>query len=151
MLAGRGGAGKAIVIGAKDRATLQVSARPISNTDGKTMKGFVASHADEDATVYTDEHHGYSGLPYQHETVKHSVSEYVRGQAHTNGIESFWSIMKRGYHGTYHWWSRKHLKRYVSEFAGRFNIRQLDTADQMSAIAGRICNKRLRYQDLIAQ
>ena len=62
-------------------------------------------------------------MPFDHETVCHSVGEYVRGQAHVNGIESFWSMLKRGYHGTYHHMSAKHLDRYVTEFSGRHNDR----------------------------
>ena len=81
--------------------------------------------------VYTDEAAAYKGLP-NHETVKHSVSEYVNGQAHTNGMESFWGMLKRGYHGTYHRMSPKHLQRYVNEFSGRHNIRPLDTIQQMA-------------------
>ena len=150
LKSGRGGAGKAIVVGAKDRTTNQVSARPIGRTDAKTLVEFISTHTPSSATVYTDEHQGYNNLPHWHETVKHSVSEYVRGQAHINGIESFWATLKRGYHGIHHHMSRKHLHRYVNEFAGRHNIRPLDTIDQMAAIAGKICNKRLKYQDLIS-
>lgn len=147
---GRGGVGKTIVIGAKDRATNQVSAGPIGNTDKETLQSFVAGQANEGATIYTDDHQGYTGMPFTHSSVKHSVREYVRGQAHTNGIESFWALLKRGYQGIYHQWSRKHMKRYVSEFAGRHNIRSLDTIDQMKTIAARMFGKRLRYRDLIA-
>lgn len=82
--------------------------------------------------------------------VKHSVKEYVNGQAHTNGIESFWALLKRGYHGTYHHMSAKHLDRYVNEFAGRYNHRPLDTIDQMASVSRRMVGKRLRYRDLIA-
>ena len=97
--AGRGGVGKAIVVGAKDRKTNSVSAAVVGNTDAKTLQGFVGEHAAKGATVYTDDHGGYHGMPFKHETVKHSISEYVNGMAHTNGIESFWSMFKRGYHG----------------------------------------------------
>ena len=76
-----------------------------------------------DATVYTDEHGAYRGMPFRHETVKHSVGEYVRDQAHITGMESFRSLLKRGYHGTFHHLSAKHLYRYVREFAGRHNRR----------------------------
>ncbi len=76
----------------------------------------------------------YRGMP-NHEAVKHSVGEYVKGQAHTNSIKAFWSMFKRGYHGTYHQMSPKHLERYVQEFAGRHNLRELDTEDQMKALA----------------
>ncbi len=72
------------------------------------------------------------------------------GQIHTNGVESFWSMLKRAHKGTFHKMSAKHLQRYVNEFAGRHNIRQLDTLSQMAFIAQRQMEKRLKYQDLIA-
>ena len=149
LRAGRGGVGKAIVVGAKDRATNAVSAAVVGNTDAKTLQGFVGEHAAKGATVYTDDHGGYQGMPFEHETVKHSISEYVNGMAHTNGIESFWALLKRGYHGTYHHMSEKHLNRYVGEFSGRHNDRDVDTIDQMAAIIRGLVGKRLRYQDLI--
>lgn len=90
------------------------------------------------------------GGEYKHESVKHSAKEYVKEQAHTNGIESFWAVLKRGYHGTFHKMSRKHLHRYVHEFAGRHNIRPLDTLDQIVAVSDGMNGKRLRYKDLIA-
>ncbi len=74
----------------------------------------------------------------------------MREQAHTNGLESFWAMLKRGYQGTYHWMSRKHLHRYVAEFAGRHGIRPLDTADQMAFVAQGMMGKRLMYKNLIA-
>ena len=89
-------------------------------------------------------------MPFKHETVKHSISEYVNGMAHTNGIESFWSMFKRGYHGTYHHMSKKHLGRYVTEFAGRHNVRQTDTINQMENVVASMVGKRLMYRDLIA-
>ena len=82
---------------------------------------------------------------YRVESVNHSVKEYVNGQAHTNGIESFWALLKRGYYGTYHKMSPKHLQRYVNEFSGRHNIREQDTAVQMALIAKGFIGKRLRY------
>ena len=150
LKAGRGGVGKAIVVGAKDRATNRVSAAVVGNTDAKTLQGFVGDHAAEGATVYTDDHGGYHGMPFEYETVKHSVSEYVNGMAHTNGIESFWSLLKRGYHGTYHHMSVKHLGRYVGEFSGRHNDRPSDTIDQMTAMVRGMAGKRLLYKDLVA-
>ena len=100
--------------------------------------------------MYTDEHAAYDDLPYPHEAVRHSAGRYVHGMAHTNGIESFWSMLKRGYVGTYHQFSVKHLDRYVSEFEGRHNNRPADTADQMTVMARGMDGKRLRYEDLIA-
>ena len=151
LKAGRGAVGKAIVVGAKDRETNRVSAAVVGNTDAKTLQGFVGDHAAEGATVYTDDHGGYQGMPFEHETVKHSISEYVNGMAHTNGIESFWALLKRGYHGTYHHMSEKHLGRYINEFSGRHNHRPLDTIDQMNAVVAGMVGKRLMYRELIAK
>ena len=147
--AGRGPVGKIAVAGVKDRVSGHVSAQVVDRTDGPTLKGFVRSRIAQEADVYTDEHGAYRGLD-NHETVAHSVGEYVSGQAHVNGIESFWAMLKRGYYGTYHRMSPKHLDRYVSEFAGRHNQRSLDTLDQMAAIWRGMGGKRLRYDDLIA-
>ena len=150
LRAGRGGVGKAIVVGAKDRETNRVSAAVVGNTDAKTLQGFVGERAAKGATVYTDDHGGYQGLPFEHETVKHSVSEYVNGMAHTNGIESFWATLKRAHKGVYHKMSPKHLQRYVNEFASRHNVRDADTIDQMSGLIREMVGKRLMYRDLIA-
>ena len=147
--AGRGTVGKATVVGAKDRATKRVSAQVVEGTDARTLQGFVHEHAEEGATVYTDDARAYRGMGgVRHEAVRHSTGEYVRDMAHTNGIESFWSMLKRGYQGTYHQMSAKHLNRYVREFAGRHNVRSADTIDQMTALARGMVGKRLRYRDL---
>ena len=148
VIKGRGTVGKTAVVGAKDRRTNRVSAEVINNTDAPTLQGFVAASVEPGAKVYTDDHRGYEGLQ-NHETVRHSVKEYVSGQAHTNGIESFWAMLKRGYHGTYHRMSPKHLGRYVDEFSGRHNIRTSDTIDQMVAMVRGMENKRLSYKDLV--
>ena len=149
-LDGRGPAGKVAVVGAKDRLTRMVSAEVVESTDKDTLQGFVQENAEAGAAIYTDEHGAYEGLP-NHETVKHSVGEYARNQVHTNGVESFWSLLKRGYHGIYHKMSPKHMRRYVAEFAGRHNLRDLDTIDQMGTLVLNMENKRLRYKDLIAR
>ena len=144
-----GPAGKAAVVGVKDRATNTVSASAITSTEWHVLRRYVSDRVEVGAKVYTDDHMAYRGLR-NHETVKHSVGEYVDGHAHTNGIESFWSMFKRGYYGTYHRLSPKHLDRYVTEFVGRGNMRGLDTIDQMGALAQGMIGKRLRYQDLVA-
>lgn len=82
-------------------------------------------------------------------TVTHSAGEYVNGQASTDGMESFWASLKRGYIGVYHWFSVKHRGRYVWEFSGRHNFRPLDTIDQMSVLVFGMIGKRLTYTDLI--
>ncbi len=91
----------------------------------------------------------YKGIDRPHEVVKHSVGEYVRDQAHTNGLESFWAPMKRGYNGVYHKMSPKHLQRYVDEFQHRHNNRPKDTIDQMGGVVHGMAGKNLPYKKLI--
>ena len=150
-LKGRGTVGKAIVAGVKDRETGKVTAGKIEHTDAETLQSMVRAHVEPGATVYTDEARAYAGMPeFDHKAVNHGVGEYVRDMAHTNGIESFWSMLKRGYEGTFHHFSEKHLDQYVTEFVGRHNIREADTEDQMATVARRSVGKRLRYKDLVA-
>ena len=149
LRAGRGPVGKTAVAGIKDRPTNKVKAKVVEHPDGPTLRGFVHLNTEFDATVYTDESPVYGGLNRRHESVKHSVGEYVREQASTNGMESFWAQLKRGYIGVYHHFSPKHLDRYVKEFEGRHNVRPLDTAEQMSTMAARTVGKHLPYADLI--
>ena len=152
-LGGRWLAGKYAVVGMKSRDTKAVKAQVITPVSSVTLQRFVTKHTNDKNTVYSDQNPGYLGLRkhgYTLEQVNHSVKEYVNGQAHTNGIESFWAGLKRGYYGTYHKMSGKHLHRYVDEFAGRQTIRGQDTVDQMAFIAKGFIGKRLRYQDLVA-
>ena len=149
---GRGPVGKTAVVGTRDRATNRVSARVVATTDGATLQGFVREHVKEGATVFTDDARAYAGLSadFEHESVNHSVGEYVRGQAHTQGIESFWAMLKRAHTGTFHKISRKHLNRYVQEFAGKHNLRDYGTRDQMERVAHALVGRRLTYDDLTA-
>ena len=150
QMSGRGPVGKTTVIGAKDRASNRIAARTAETRDADTLQNFICENADIQATVYTDDWSAYKGMPFNHEAVNHSAGEYVRGMAHTNGIESFWAMLKRGYQGTYHKISAKHLQRYVNEFAGRHNVRESDTIDQMGAVVAGMIGQRLMYRDLIA-
>ena len=142
--------GKITVVGAKERETKQVSASVVEQTDEETLKGFISEHVKKGSTVYTDGAYEYRGMDYPHEWVNHSRGEYVRGECTTNGIESFWSMIKRAIMGVYHYVSRKHLWRYVVEFVTRQNIRARDTIDQMKMIVQRFEGKRLKYKDLTA-
>ena len=152
LCAGRGTVGKDAVVGIKQRDG-DIRASHVSDTTSNTLHGQLLKHVKEGSTVYSDEHRGHDGINlfFEHETVKHSVGEYVKDQAHTNGIESFWALMKRGYDGTYHKMSPKHLHRYVNEFAGRHNIRCMDTEDQMEHIARNFEGKRLTCEDMKAE
>ena len=147
---GRGAVGKTAIVGVKDRESNHVAAQVVERTDKPTLHGLVLAHTAPDAKVYTDDALVYETLPFDHETVKHSVSEYVRDQAHTNGVESFWSLLKRGYVGIYHKMSPKHLDRYVAEFQRRHNIRDADTIEQMESFVEGMGRKRLRYREVIA-
>ncbi len=135
--------------GLKSRETNKITAEVVLRTTRDAMQGFVRGRARKGAQLYSDDHGSYLNMDdYDHQTVKHSVSQYVSGMAHTNGLESFWAMLKRGYHGAYHHISPKHLQRYVNEFAGRHNMRLLDTMDQMRHVAKALEGKQLRYSDL---
>ena len=149
LRAGRGKVGKTPVAGVRDRATGHVSAKVVPNISKRTLQPFVEQRTAPGATIYTDEWWGYHDLPNR-QSVKHGVGQWVDGMAHTNGLESFWSLLKRGYHGIHHHMSPKHLDRYVGEFATRQNLRELDTADLMGEVAARMVGARLTYADLTA-
>lgn len=147
--AGRGTVGKMAVIGIRGEAS--VVATPIANTKAATLQGFIRDHAATGATVVTDSHSSYVGLSasgYKHIQVNHSVGEYVRDMAHTNGIESFWALLKRGHYGIYHYMSAKHLHRYVQEFSFRHNTAKGGTMAFIDATISGMLGKRLTYKAL---
>ena len=149
--AGRGAVGKAPVVALKDRDTGNVVAMVVERTDQSTLTGFVRDYTQPVTEVYTDEFSGYNRLPRSHKVIRHSAKEFVRGEVHTNGIESWFSMLKRGYIGVYHNFSVKHLPRYLAEYVTRHNLRPLDTEAQMSAIIRGATNKRLPYLVLIGE
>jgi len=149
--AGRGAVGKVAVVGMRDQQG-EVRATPVQHTDGATLVGFIKANAPEGATVVTDEFRAYRSLPkhgFDHKTVRHSAGEYVRDMAHTNGIESFWSLLKRGYIGVYHYMSEDHLHRYINEFSFRHNTAKVGTIGFIEMTIDRMVDKRLTYKDLI--
>ena len=147
--AGRGTVGKTAVVGIKDRKSNQIQTQVVDSTDAQTLQGFVHARTQPEARVYSDEASAYNGLHRPHEAVRHSVGEYVRNMAHTNGIESHWAMLKREHDGVYHHFSKKHLGRYVNEFSGRHNSRPLDTEDQMALMVQKSVGKRLPYDTLV--
>ena len=149
-LSGRGAVGKTAVAGLRDRATGKMVAQVVRKTDTETLQGFVCLRTHETTRVYTDDASAYKGINRPQESVRHSVGEYVRQKAHTNGLESFWAPLKRAHKGTFHKMSSKHMQRYVSEFSGRHNSRDADTIDQMGGMVRNMAGKRLRYVDLTA-
>lgn len=149
--AGRGAVGKTAVVGVRDQSG-EVRAVVVKNTKAATLERFVREHCHTGATIVTDTHGGYIGLEaagYNHIRINHSAGEYVRDMAHTNGIESFWALLKRGYIGIYHYMSAKHLHRYVKEFSFRHNTAQIGTMDFIEMTIERMAHKRLTYRKLI--
>ena len=150
-LTGRGAVDKTAVAGVKVRETNSVSAKVVKHTDKPTLQGIIKDNVEKGSELYTDEHGSYEGIEgYDHDSVKHSSSQYVKGVVHTNGVEYFWSMFKRAHKGTFHKMSPKHLQRYVDEFAGRHNVREADTVEQMSTMVTGMVGKQLRYKELIA-
>lgn len=146
---GRGAKGKTAVVGVKDRKTKIVQAKVVENTKQETLQPFVKAHMRAGTVVFSDESASYKGLP-NHDYVNHSIEEYVRGEVHINGMESFWSMLKRAHAGTFHYISPKHLQRYVNEFAGKHSVRDRDTIHQMQGVVVGLVGRRLMYRDLIA-
>ena len=140
------------IVDMKDRETNEVRAKVVADKSSETLQGFVREHAELGATLYTDAPKAYIALgkEYEHEAVQHNIGEYVRDMAHTNGIESFWSVLKRAHKDVYHKLSLKHLHRYVRDFSGRHTLRPRDTLDMMSALAAGMSGKRLPYKAFIA-
>jgi transposase-like protein len=151
--AGRGGVGKTVVLGMRERGGRTV-ARPVDGTDGETLGAEIRESVEAGATIHTDEHRGYAGLggDYQHETIVHSAGEYARDDGvTTNGIESVWAVLKRGLHGIYHHASDKHLHRYLDEFTFRLNEGNVKrhTLQRLDSFVTGVAGKRLTYKDLI--
>ena len=150
-----GSQGKAIVMGMLDRETRQVRANVIPNVQRETLQNEILRRIEKKSTVYTDKWGGYSSLAekqFVHETVNH-IEEYVRGNVHTNGIENFWSLLKRALRGTYVAVEPFHLDAYVAEQVFRFNNRAtkdnpLTDADRFTLAVSQIEGKRLTYAEL---
>jgi transposase-like protein len=148
---GRGSVGKIPVIGAKQRNG-HVAAQVIKTTSKALTHGFVNENVEKGSQIYTDKaRHWIKGIPgYEHDAVDHSIEEYVVGDVYTNWIESWFSLFKRAFKGTFHSLSEKHLDRYVQEFVCRENMRDMDTLDQMGFIIENMDGKRLTYKKLLA-
>jgi transposase-like protein len=146
---------KTIVMGMLDRDARQVRAKVIPKADRTVLQNEILNQIAPRSFVFTDAHKGYNGLNahgYFHATVSH-VSEYVRGSIHTQGIENFWSLLKRGLNGTYVAVEPFHLNRYVTEQVFRYNNRAtkdnpLTDADRFMLAVSQIAGKRLTYAEL---
>ena len=156
LRAGRGTVGKTPVIGMRCRLTGKVVAKVLPDENDETLQGFVKQHLRGGGTLYSDGDPVFARFdwPGKHEAVKHGSStdrfrEWVRGDAHTNGVESDWATVKRTYTGTFHQMSPKHLQRYIDELVARHNFRQMDTLERMERVASLMMEKRLKYKDLV--
>lgn len=138
------------VLGMKERNG-NIAAIVVPNRNKETILPLIRNVVEQDSVVMTDEYTAYKDLKndYSHFTVNHSAKEYVNYMAHTNGIENFWSHLKRGIDGIYHWCSKEHLQSYVDEFTLRFNTRDYNTQGRFDLILSAVANKRLTYKALI--
>jgi transposase-like protein len=145
---GRSTRDKAPVFGMVERGG-KLNAKHVSDVGIKTLTAEIVKHV-KDATIYSDEWLGYNALKriYDHHFIKHGAGQYVDGRIHTNTIEGFWSLMKRGIFGIYHFTSVKHLQKYVDEFVFRYNTRNVSEVERFNILLGNT-EKRLTYEVLI--
>jgi len=148
---GTGGTGKSAVFGLKSRDG-EVRAQVVKSVGSVDLHPAIKQHVAAGSVLYTDQWVAYRGLrEYKRRMVNHGAKEYVCGDCHTNGIESFWALFKRGYHGIYHQMSKKHLQRYVNEFAFRMNRSQESMQSKFSELVDRMSKgTSMSYQELIA-
>jgi transposase-like protein len=142
---------KAIVMGMLNRETRQIRAKVIPNAKRETLQKEILENVGFNAHVYTDGWTGYEGLDkvknFTHKTVTH-INEYVNGRVHTQGIENFWSLLKRGLNGTYVAVEPFHLDAYVDEQVFRYNNRKVSDADRFTKALSNVAGQRLMYKDL---
>lgn len=144
---------KAAIMGMTERGG-EMRAMQIPNRETQVVLGALTQHVDKEAHLMTDDAGVYrkvSRIGYRHDSVKHSRRMYVRGDVHTNSIESFWALFKRNYHGTYHSMSKKHLDRYIDEVVFRFNNREVDMSAMFDEVTKRIAKRgKMSYKTLTA-
>ena len=148
--AGRGPVGKQPVIGATERKG-RVKTQLIESANSGEVHGFIRANVNPASTLYTDEHRSYNGLSeYTRGTVNHSGGQYVHGDVYTNGIESFWSLVKRGHYGIFHSMSPKHLHRYLAEFETRWGMSDMSGSQRVNSVLESASGLRLTYKGLTA-
>lgn len=140
---------KTAVIGMVERKG-KLNARTIENAQAETLTSEIIRNIKETASLYTDEWLGYKGISkiYDHAIVNHNQRQYVNGRIHTNTIEGFWSLLKRGILGIYHFTSKKHLQKYVDEFVFRYNTRMYNESNRFDLL---LMNMGIRttYKELV--
>jgi transposase-like protein len=149
VITGTGGKDKEVVMGMVERGG-KVRVFHVGNRKKQTLQSIVREHVEAGSAIFSDELKSYDGLQadYQHAVINHAV-EYVNGKVHTNTMENFWSLLKRGLHGTYISVEPFHLFRYLDEQAFRYNNRKdIDDAGRFSLAVSQIVGKRLTYAEL---
>ena len=138
------------MIGARERKGKTI-AKPVDKPNMETARQVASETVTPGSVIYTDESGIYNDLPFAHDSVNHSIGEYVRGDVHTNSMESVWAVFKRSVHGTWHHVSKKHLHRYLNEATMRLNDGNVraDTVDRMDALARNMGGKRIKYRELV--
>ena len=155
LKAGRGGVGKTIVAGVIERSAdgkpSQVRTKVVKDTSKATLQGLLTNNVKAGSAIYTDAHKGYQGLDeqYIHEFIDHAVT-YAEGAVHTNGMENYWSLLKRTLKGTYVAVCPSHLAAYIDEQAFRFNERKSTDSERFVAALKLASGKRLTYEELTA-
>ena len=147
---GRSTKDKVAVLGMIERNG-KLNAKVIENVKARTLEQEIIKCVRDSANVYTDEFLGYKRICefYLHAIVRHKLNQYVNGAAFTNNVEGFWSLVKRGLLGIYHFTSKKHLQKYLDEFVFRFNTKDYDEVGRFNRLLTNM-TVRTRYQDLIA-
>jgi transposase-like protein len=149
---GSGTVGKQPVLGMRERGSGKVVANVIENTKQQTLHSEVHANVMPGSSIYSDEHPSYRNLKprYEHRSVSHNHGQYVDGPVHTNSIESVWAVMKRAYKGINHWWSPKHMQRYINECVFRLNQASegKDTMDTVEDVLTNSIGRRLTYEEL---
>jgi len=147
-ITGTGGKDKAMVLGMVERGG-NVRAMVVENRRKPELQKQIREHVEAGAAIFSDELQSYNGLSadYQHAVINHAI-EYANGNVHTNTMENFWSLLKRGLHGTYISVEPFHLFRYLDEQAFRYNNRKATDAERFSAVMKQIVGRRLTYEQL---
>jgi transposase-like protein len=132
-----------------------IISKPVKNVTAKTLKSTIREAVDKESKIITDEWGSYAGIGKEfkggHETVNHGLKEYVRGDVSTNTAESYFALLKRGVHGTFHHISKKHLPRYCNEFSFRWDNRKVNDGKRTEGAVKGIEGKRLMLKDLIGK
>ena len=147
-ITGTGGANKSVFVGVRQRGG-EIRAKVVPDTKGPTLHGHIRENVEPGSAIYTDTHPAYKGLSadFDHETIDHAEA-YVAGRVHTNGLENFWSLLKRGLNGTYVSVEPEHLFRYLDERVFTYNMRELGDYGRFATVLRAVAGRRLTYAEL---